>query len=221
MLNRSVVAVCLALGLIVPSVAMAGNNGLGVKASTLGAGIEYERQFNEILGMRLGVNYFQIDSDFDVDDINYDASVDLQSASAVADWYPFAGAFRLTGGIMYNGNETDISATPSRPVTIGDLVFTPQMVGTLQGNVTFNKVSPYAGIGWTNGREKSEGLSIAFDIGVLFQGSPDIENYRATGPLAGNPVFEAELEKEVLKIEDELDSYRYYPVVALTLTYRF
>ncbi len=221
MMNRLAVAAWLAVFTVVPSIAMAGDNGLGVKASTLGAGIEYERQFNENLGMRLGVNYFQIDSDFDVGDISYDANVDLQSASAVVDWYPFAGAFRITGGIMHNGNEANISATPNTPVTIGDIKYTPEMVGVLSGSVTFNTTSPYAGIGWASGRDKSKGLSFAFDVGILFQGSPNIEDYQASGPLADDPTFRAELDKEIAKIEDDLDSYKYYPVVALTLTYRF
>jgi hypothetical protein len=171
--------------------------------------------------MRLGFNYFQFDSDFTVGDIDYDSSVNLQTASAILDWYPLAGSFRLTGGIMYNGHEADFKATPNTPVTIGDTVYAPQIVGDLSGSVTFNAAAPYAGIGWSSGREKSEGLSVAFDIGVLFQGSPNIEDYQATGLLAGNPAFQAELNKEVAKIEDDLDSYKYYPVVALTLTYRF
>ena len=132
-----------------------------------------------------------------------------------------AGAFRLTGGIMYNGNESDITATPASNVSVGDIVFTPQMIGTLQGSVTFNTMAPYAGIGWFSGREKREGLSVAFDIGVLFQGAPSVENYYATGPMALIPGIQTELDKEAAKIEDELEPYQYYPVVALTLIYRF
>ena len=212
---------CAAVFLSIPSIAAADGNGLGVKASTLGGGFEYERQLNEILGLRLGVNYLQADTDVDVNDINYAASADLQTASATLDWYPFAGVFRLSGGIMYNGNEADLSATPSRAVTIGDIVYAPEMIGSLNGSVTFNTVAPYVGIGWTSGRGMNSGLSVAFDIGVLYQGAPDVEDYYATGPLAGNQVFQAQLDREAAEIEDELDSYRYYPVVALTLVYRF
>ncbi len=221
MMNRLFITVCLALFTVVPSIAAAGDNGLGVKASTLGAGVEYERLFNDNLGMRLGLNYFQFDSDLSVGDINYDSSVNLQSASAIMDWYPFTDAFRLSGGFMYNGNDADITATPNTPVIIGDTVYTPQMVGTLTSSVTFNTVAPYAGVGWSSGRETNEGLIVAFDIGVLFQGPPNIENYQATGPIADDPSFQADVDKEVAKLEDDLDSYKYYPVVALTLTYRF
>ena len=221
MMNRFTVAVCFAASILIPSFAMAGASGLGIKASTLGAGVEYERQFNENFGMRLGVNYFQFDTDFDVDDINYDSSVDLQSASAIVDWYPFEGAFRLSGGIMYDGNEFDISATPNKPVTLGDNEYTPAMIGTLSGSVDFNTTAPYAGIGWSSGRGINDGLSVEFDLGVLFQGSPDISDYRATGSLAGDPAFQNDLDREVTKIEDDLESYQFYPVVALTLTYRF
>lgn len=212
---------CLAGLSIFPALVVAGENGIGFKASTLGAGFEYERNFSDNFGMRFGVNYFQFDSDFTAGDIHYDSSVDLQSASGLIDWYPMSGAFRVSGGVFYNGNEATFTSTPATPVTIGEMVYPPGLVGTLNGKVTFNTAAPYLGIGWSSGRENREGLSIAFDLGVLFQGDPDIEEYYATGPLAGNPKFQAELEREVALIEDELEPYKYYPVVSLTLTYRF
>ena len=216
-----IVPLCLVMGAVCTVPSNAANNSVGAKVSTLGAGIEYERQFNELFGMRMGVNYFQYDGDFTVDDIKYDTDVDLQTASALLDWYPFSGAFRLTGGVMYNGNEGDFSATPASPVTVGDVVFTPAQIGTLNGSVTFNSVAPYVGLGWSSGRDNKAGLSVSFDVGVLFQGAPNVEDYYATGLANSIPGFQAQLDREAAKIEDELDPYQYYPVVALTLMYRF
>ena len=221
MKNRLIAAVCMVFLCLGPSIASAEGNGLGIKASTLGAGVEFDKAINEYLGIRLGLNYFQYDSTVSVDDIEYDSSVNLQSGGAIVDWYPFAGAFRLTGGIMLNGNDGDVSATPDKPVYVGDTVYTPQQVGTLSGSFSFDTLAPYAGIGWTSNRDKGEGLSFAFDIGVLFQGAPSIDNYHASGPIADNPGFQLDIDKEVTKLEDDLDSFRYYPVVALTLMYRF
>jgi hypothetical protein len=94
-------------------------------------------------------------------------------------------------------------------------------IGTLSSSATFNALAPYAGVGWSSGTGKSGGLSFAFDIGILFQGSPSIENYHATGSVADDPAFQDDVDKEVAKLEDDLDSYKFYPVAALTLTYRF
>lgn len=212
---------CLTLSGLFSCQAFAGDNGLAVKGSTLGGGIELERTLSDNLGVRLGANYLQFNGDFTAGDIDYESDVNLQTASGLVDWYPFGGAFRVTGGIMFNGNDADIEASPAGPVTIGNVVYSPQMVGSLKGKVTFNDIAPYAGLGWSSGRTNRSGLSVAFDIGILFQGAPSIEDYHATGPLAGNAAFEAQLAKEVAKVEDELDPYQYYPVVALTLTYRF
>jgi len=221
MRNYVIFTCCLALVGLLPITASAGSHGLALKGSTLGGGVEYEGTLGDYLGLRLGVNYLQFGTDFTAGDINYDADFNLQTASGLIDWYPLAGAFRVTAGVMLNGNDADISASPAAPVKIGDVVYNPQMVGSLDGSVNFNDIAPYAGIGWSSGRGNQAGLSVAFDIGVLFQGAPSIDNYHATGPLAGNPAFEAQLAKEVAKVEDELDPYQYYPVVALTLTYRF
>lgn len=221
MKHRVALTVCLISLFIIPSIATAADNAVGVKASTLGAGIEYEKQINYNLGMRFGFNYFQFDSDFNVDDINYDSTIDLQSLSAILDWYPFASAFRISGGLMLNGNDGDFTATPDRPVIIGDTLYSAQMVGTLNGSISFNTLAPYLGIGWSGGRDLIEGLSLAFDVGVLFQGSPTIEDFQATGSLAGNSAFQSNLAWEKEKIQDDLDPYKYYPVIALTLMYRF
>lgn len=221
MRNYVITACCLALIGFIPALATAGSNGVAVKGSTLGGGVEYERTFNDNLGFRLGVNYLQFDGDFTAGDIDYEADVNLQTASGLIDWYPLSGAFRFTAGVMLNGNDADITASPAGPITIGDVVYSPQMVGSLNGSVSFNDIAPYAGVGWSSGRGNQAGLSVAFDIGILFQGAPNIDDYHATGPLAGNPAFEAQLDKEIANLEDELDPYQYYPVVAFTLTYRF
>lgn len=216
-----IVTACLGLVTLLPAYASAGNAGMAVKASTLGGGVEIERTLSDNLGVRFGVNYFQIDGNVTAGDIKYDASVDLQTAGGFIDLYPFGGAFRLTAGVMYNGNEADITASPASAVTIGNTVYSPQLVGSLKGTVSFNDIAPYAGIGWSSGRGNQAGLSVAFDLGVLFQGSPSLDNYHATGPLAGNAYFQSQLDQEAGKVEDEIDEYQYYPVIALTLTYRF
>ncbi len=221
MTKRFFVTSCLTVSLVAPSIAAAVTSGVGLKASTLGAGIEYEAQFNEYLGLRAGLNYFQFDSTLSVGDIEYDTDVTLQSLGGLVDWYPFGSVFRVTGGLMYNGNEGDIRATPDSPVIIGSTTYQPEEVGTLSSSVDFNSFAPYAGIGWSSNRETSQGLSVNFDVGILFQGSPNINNYQASGSITGDPSFQEDVNQEVAKLEDDLDSYKYYPVIAFTLLYRF
>ena len=55
---------------------------------------------------------------------------------------------------------------------------------------------------------------------VLLSNSPDIK-LSSNGTLASNPEVRANLEKERKEIEDDMDSYKIYPVIALSFFYRF
>jgi hypothetical protein len=201
--------------------AVADDVSLGLKLSTLGPGLEIQDKLSSILGFRLGINYLPFSASFTVDDVKYKSEFSWKSASLLADLYPFAGIFRLSGGVLYNGNNVDISATPSDSVKIGNTSFTPEEIGTLSGSVDFKKIVPYAGLGWSGGRASSGEWTFSFDLGVLFQGTPSVNNLTGSGTLAGDALFKAELDSEKADIIDKMDSYQYYPVVAFSLAYHF
>ena len=201
--------------------AWAGGFSVAPKISTLGPGIEVEQRLGDNLGIRLGVNYLPISTNFTVDDVRYKADFSWKNAALLADFYPFAGMFRLTGGVFYNGNTVDVSGTPSGDVQIGDNTYSASDIGTISGSVDFKKVVPYAGIGWSGGNSSSGGWSLGFDLGVMFQGSPSVGPLQVTGALGSNSTFTADLEKERADIKDEMDTYQYYPVAAFGVAYHF
>lgn len=55
----------------------------------------------------------------------------------------------------------------------------------------------------------------------MFQGSPRVSDLRSTGTLANDPLFRAELERERQEIEDDIDQFKIYPVIQLSLSYLF
>lgn len=193
----------------------------GIKISTLGPGLEVQEKINSMLGVRVGVNYLPFSTSFTVDDVKYKTEFSWKSISLLADFYPFAGIFRLTGGGFYNGNNVEVSATPSEAVKIGNNTYTPEEIGSLTGSVDFKKIVPYAGLGWSGGRASSGEWTMSFDLGVMFQGSPSVNNLTASGLLGSDSSFNADLDAERDDIKDEMDSYQYYPVVAFALGYHF
>ena len=222
MSKRSLVAVLSFLMLFISSNAMAesGRFGVAVKASTLGAGVELITRISPNINGRLGGNAFSYDYDGTESDIEYDLELDLRSVSAILDWHPFSGGFRLSGGLLLNKNEVNAVATPTVSYDIGGTLYTATDVGTLSGKIDFNSLAPYAGIGWGNALGEDKRWGLAFDLGVVFQGSPDAD-LTATGPLAANAAFLAELAKEEQQLQDEVDDYEYYPVVSIGVTYKF
>jgi len=215
-------AVCTVMSVATWShIAAADDFATGIKVSTLGPGIEIQKRLSDNLGLRLGVNYLPISTNFTADDVRYKADFSWKNASLLADFYPFSGTFRLTGGLFYNGNTVDVSATPRGDVRIGNNTYTSSEVGTITGSVEFKNLVPYAGLGWSVGRGSSSDWSAGFDLGVMFQGAPSVSRLSASGSLASDSAFTTNLEKQRADIKSEMESYQYYPVVAFTLAYHF
>ncbi len=216
-----VVAACLLALTSLPAQADPGDISLGLKAGTLGGGIEATMGMTDVFNVRIGANYLTFTSSETVNDVDYDLDLDFNSLSLLLDWHPLNGIFRITGGAMINGNELALSGKSKNSSHIGDHDYSAAQIGTITGTMEFDEFAPYLGIGWSTVHPQEKGWGIALDLGVLFQGSPTISSLTATGPLAGNAAFLADLEKEKQEIEDDIDSYRYYPVVSVIATYKF
>ena len=196
------------------------SNSLGIKTSTLGLGLEVERSFSDLISGRIGVNYFPYDYSGTEDDIEYDFDLNLMSLSALLDWHPFKGSFRISAGVIYNGNEIDAKAKTSGTYDIGDSTYTGAELGTLTGKIDFDDIAPYFGLGWDTSFGKNKAFGFLFELGLIYQGSPKAD-LSADGPVASDPTFQNELAKEENNLQSDLDAFKVYPVIAIGLSYRF
>jgi len=206
--------------LLFPTTLLAGPTSVTAKLGTLGAGLEVTHYFTPVLSGRLGLNKFSYDFSQADDGIDYDYELDLSTVSALLDWHPAEGSFYLSAGIFNNANELSSVAKPAGSYTIGNTTYPAATVGKLRGQVDFDNPAGYLGIGWGNAYDHTAGLGWAFDLGVLFQGSPEVQ-LTADSPLAGDPAFQADLAREEKELEDELSNYEYYPVVSFGISYQF
>jgi hypothetical protein len=202
-------------GLLVAGGAAAEGFGLGVKAGTLGAGVEGTFGLSPRFNVRAGVNGYSLSQDETASGIRYDGKLDLSSIALLLDWHPFAGTFRLTAGLMQNKNTVHLTATPTSNQTIGGNTYTPAEIGTLSGDVTFKKSAPYAGFGWGNAARRGR-FGFNFEVGALYQGSPKVSL-----SASGGAVSQADLAAEAQSAEADLDKFKIYPVVALGFSLRF
>ena len=97
MIKKTIVIMALFL-LVFSTISYAQNSSIGLRVSTLGAGIEADRSFSDSTGARVGFNYFTADYSAKIDDIDYDLDLNLMSVSVLLDWHPFKGSFRISGG---------------------------------------------------------------------------------------------------------------------------
>lgn len=223
-------ALLLALGaLILASASAEAEVALGGKVGTLGAGAELTAGLSPSWNVRLGANGFSASETRSVNDIEYDADADLRTATGWLDWHPGGRAFRVTGGLVYNGNEVNgRSKVPDSGVyLIGGVPVPAGLVGTLEAEAEFDPVAPYFGIGFGNAVADSRRVTFFADLGLFYQGQADVTlrpNIPAGSPL-DNPTarqaLQILLDREAQDIEDQAVDYDLYPVVAVGLAVRF
>ncbi len=204
-----------------PGLSDPGGLALSVKAGTLGAGLEGTAGLLPRINFRAAANTFRLNFDTSSRDNEYRMKTRLLSFPVIADWHPFkTSALRVSGGMVLNYNKADFRGNTRDGITIGSNTYTADQVGKLTGKVDFNKIAPYAGIGWGNPLGKNGRWSLSCDVGVVFQGKARVDMF-ASGPIASDPNFQADLEREKRNLKERLEDYRYYPVIALGINYRF
>ncbi len=201
-----------------------GDVNAALKVGTLGIGAEAGVGLSDDIAFRGGVNLFRYSFDSTIGDIDYDMETTFKNVSLLLDWHPFGGAFRLSGGIYLNGNEIDVDGTYRQDKLPPEFLQNPGLTGLarVKGTVDFNAVSPYLGLGWVSNHGR-KGWGVAFDAGVLFQGSPNVSDlYLETPPGLQTPIESIIfLDEQRKEIEDDLDQFQYYPSLSLTVNYNF
>lgn len=199
--------------------AMAGGFGAGIKVGTLGLGADVTVGLHEQLNLRANGNYLNFDYDRDIDNIEYNLDLDFASGMLLLDWHPFSNGFRISGGAVFNDSSMAVQGTPTEPEEIGDNTYPPELIGTIRGKVEFEDVAAYVGIGFGNVVGEDQSLSFIFDLGIVFQ-SYELE-LSNDGAISQYPPFQADLAKEEAKIQEDLDGYKVYPVIAFGIAYKF
>ncbi|HLU61718.1 MAG TPA: hypothetical protein VKZ99_05145 [Gammaproteobacteria bacterium] len=221
---KSIVRFVLVSAALLPAAALADGFNVSGRIGTLGLGAELGYAFNDYVNVRLALNNYSYSYDTTEDGIEYDFDLELESKALFLDIHPFAGAFRITGGILDNKNRLEGQAVPMGEYEIGDQTYTGAEVGTLYSNVGLGESNPvYVGLGWSKALGRS-GFGVGFDLGVVLQGSPTVRLF-ADGPITENPAtaaeFEANLRAEEEDLQSELSNFETYPVISIGLTYQF
>jgi FecR protein len=192
------------------------------KIGTLGFGVELDMSISDSIGARVGINAGTYYSDTSRVSSGYDSNIQLQTASALADWYPFQGSFRASGGVFYNGNNAILKAIPVGGFyDVNGVQYPATGITDLQGKLSFNTIAPYVGIGWGNPVAKNKGWGLTTDFGVLFQGNPRVDMSATCSLGAGCAAFDASLEAERATLENDLSNFTWWPVASIGITYQW
>lgn len=194
--------------------------GLTGKIGTLGYGAEFNLGKSDSFSARIGLNAYTYKRNAKASTVNYDFKLQLQTASALADWYPFEGSFRTSGGLLYNNNKASLGGNPTGGnYIINGVTYTSAQIGSLQATMTFNKAAPYFGIGWGNPVAKNKGWGMVSDIGVMFQGKPKID--MTVTCATSCPQLSTDAAAENAKLQADLNKFQYWPVISFGISYQW
>jgi len=214
------IASLLALLVVSTGVAQAedSNLGIGIKAGTLGLGLEARWHALPIVDFRLGANSYDLNADDSYSGIDYEGSFDLETVYLTVNFNFPLSPFRITAGVFSNGNELNMTSAAASNFNIGGNSYTGTEVGTLTTNTSFDSTAPYLGIGLDFELFGKAGLN--FDLGVLLQGDPTV-TLESDGTIANDPLFQSFLAAEQQDLTDDLSDFKAYPVISLAFVYNF
>lgn len=174
----------------------AGELSVGVGVTNYGASLSGEYTVSDQLGLRAMVmGGLNVDGEFDVDDATVDGEAELGGFSMIADYYPLANAWRVSGGLFLSNSEVAGEVTDSGL--------------TYEGEVNLvNDVAPIVTTGFKT--QLGTGWSVSGDVGVIFSSlevtSDDL-----------NPLIQAEIDE----LNAELEDLPVVPFVGLAVGYSF
>lgn len=214
------IASALVLAIAFTGVASADDSqwGVGVKAGTLGLGLEARWSGLPWIDFRIGANGYTYEDDGRQANVLYDADLELETIYLTGNFHFPLSPFRFTVGAMSNGNEFNMVSSEPGDFNIGGDFYTGAEVGTLASTTSFESVAPYVGLGFDFELFGKAGLN--FDLGVLWQGEPEV-SLTADGSLFDDPTFMASLENERLELEEDMSDFKAYPVISLSFVYNF
>jgi hypothetical protein len=204
--------------------------GMGLRVGTYGYGADLDIGITEKLNLRVGYGMLTYSHTIEDTDVLYDGDLKMNNASALLDWHPFAGGFRLSFGAVGPGLTVDVIGHPTGGTyEIGDSTYTATQIGALNGQLKFaNSVAPYIGIGYGNVVDKNHRVTFLFDLGAAYIGKSKVNLSATCGPtlsaaqcntLQGQ--LAPDIASEQRELEESVGAVQWWPVIQLGLGIRF
>ncbi|HVL76441.1 MAG TPA: hypothetical protein VM406_10530, partial [Noviherbaspirillum sp.] len=200
----------------------------GVLLGTTGGGLHVSVPVHHKLSVRTSVNALpDLREERSAGTLAYTSRRNIRTAELLLDWHPWGNMFRVSTGLVINGNHVAAVARPDPDLSyrIGGREYDVLEVGEVRGRVDFNRLAPFIGVGLTTPPSQYGGWSVAVDIGVFYQGHARSARLWAPDCRVEVPglceQLNVDLLDEVPRLRGELPDLRFFPVIRAGLFYRF
>lgn len=183
--------------------------------STLGAGVEAGYRINESWRVRAGVNGGALSFVYKDKDSDLHSRATLLSGGVTVDYFAFDSDFYFSGGVRLSANEVEGKVRNLHgKLKNGANVFVPDPLTSY--TVRQNVIQPYVGMGYSV--KIKERVSLNFDLGALYAGTPDLDVDSRAHTLGFS---RRDIRREIERAKDRLAPFKVYPVVQVGLKFDF
>lgn len=216
--------------------------GTGVTFGTTGVGVEVAVPYGAYWNIRAGVSYLGYGRTFQSHGSStsspYEGHLRLGGARLGVDWFPLAGGFHVSLGVLVP-NLTQATAhidlQPGKTLTIEGAHYTTDAANPFRGSAhsEISPVAPVLTVGWGNliPRNYHRRLSFPIELGAVYEGPPTA-HVTATGDIcpigqscrlaSTDPGFNQNLNTALSDANSNLDRYaRFFPIISVGVGYRF
>jgi hypothetical protein len=214
---------------------------IGVGVSPLGVGLQAATNINRHLNIRATGNIFNYTDDgITTEGFNVTAKINMASAGASLDYYPFRAGFRLSPGVLFHNSNrasTTFDPAPGTSFSLDDHTYYSATganavhgvgaFGLGDGRAAFTMTTGWGNVIPASGRH----LSFPFEIGVAFIKPPTValtlsgEVCDANGQncvdVATDSMAQADLAAQIKSYQSDIDPLKTYPIVSFGVAYNF
>ena len=208
--------------------------GLGVKAGTVGIGLDISLALTPTVNARLSLTNIDIEDQNETitvgdtvqGDLDTTLNFDYGATALFFDWYVFDGTFHLTAGMMKNNGKVAFSGVLQDTITLnGQTLSGDDIQGAIGGNISLgNSFQPYLGVGWGRKAGYDPGFSLTVDLGVALLDPGVNLNAQISGSATSTKTQE-QLDNDLRQLETDAESdlsqLEAFPIIALGLNYAF
>jgi len=227
--NRKINGLCSIACCLLP-VQAANAHEIYAKAGFPGAGVGYAHSLNQHFGVRADFSSTGTIHQYGIvaRKSHWDVDMKADHLGTYADWFPFGGSFRLSGGVHARTLEVNADSG-SGSITIWGMDIPYGGYGdAMQMRTVWPKIAPYVGIGWSHHADQHRKFGFIADLGISF-GSPRTE-LAISDPLrkkldflawwAGSSV-DTELERQRRELAAKVEMVNVIPHLFVGISYHF
>lgn len=196
---------------------------VGANIGTLGIGPEVGMVIvPDKFALRLTTGFMSLNTSQTSSNMSYSGSLDLRNAVLLGDYHPFAGSFRLTGGLALNDNSIGLSAAlaAGQTYTVNGATYTAGANDHANASIGFNKIAPYLGFGFGSAGSDA-GLHFMSDFGFMYMGAPNASLSITTSDPAAQSAANQYAAADQSQLNSDLNKFKWYPVAQISAVYRF